>query len=87
MSLAGYYTEDTINAPLFEQFMTDYLHNQLEKIQIPQMRTYHQKKSLKIQKKLQYFSFSNQVTTRRIVAKNCKYLTTFPYGNNFYNAT
>ena len=84
ITLTSYYNENEINSILFENFMDSFLKEQIEKIHLCQLRSKHNSKSLKIDQKMESISFSNQVTSRRIVAKECQFLTTSPFGYEYY---
>ena len=60
--------------------MTQFLKDQVETKDIVQLRLKKNKKKLKVDSHLETTTFSNQITKRRMIAKQCKYLTTFPYG-------
>ena len=80
LSLSSYYLQNEINTSTFNYFMSKYLTEEIEKKQIAQLRCRKEKKSRKVFKKLEIVRFSNQITNRRIVIKNCKYATTVPFG-------
>lgn len=82
--LTSHYSENEIDSTLFNIFMTDMLKNEITKLEIPQVRSKHQHKAIKTSYSLESISFSNQISKRRMIASNCKYLTTFPYGYKFF---
>ncbi len=80
ISLTNQYSENKINNELFDFYLTQCLKDQIEKTEIPQIKFKKNKKALKVEPHLETFTFSNQITKRRLIAKQCKYYSTFPYG-------
>jgi len=80
ISLSSYYVDNEINNSTFEFFMAKYLKDEIEKIDVAQIRCRKDKKAQKISRKLEIVKISNQITNRRVVVKNCMYLSTIPYG-------
>ncbi len=83
-SLSSYFLENEINADLFNFYLSQYLNGEIERKNLSQLRIKKSTKRFKTDSKLELIQFSNQVTTRRTIAKNCKYLTTFPYGSSAF---
>ena len=85
ITLTSHYLENELNSTFFQSFMTDYLKDQIKKIELSQLRSRKtNKKVFKVETKMETISLSNQLTNRRLVAPNCKYLSTFPYGYEYY---
>ncbi len=84
ISLSNQFSENQINSDLFDFYMSQYLQEQIEKKEIVQLKLKKNKKVLKVEPHLEMTTFSNQITKRRMVAKQCQYLTTFPYGYEYF---
>jgi G:T-mismatch repair DNA endonuclease (very short patch repair protein) len=80
LSLSSCYLENEINTATFNYFLSKYLSDEIKKREMAQLRCRKDKKSQKMAHKLEIVRFSNQITNRRIVKKQCKYVTTLPYG-------
>jgi G:T-mismatch repair DNA endonuclease (very short patch repair protein) len=82
LSLSSYYLENEINTATFNYFLSKFLKDEIEKKEITQLRCRKVKKSKNIVRKIEVVRFSNQITNRRIIIKECKYITSVPYGYN-----
>jgi hypothetical protein len=82
--LSNYFLENEINADLFHFYLSQYLNDEIQKKNLSQLRIKRSPKKFKTYSTLELVQFSNQVTARRIIVNNCKYLTTFPYGSNAF---
>jgi len=81
ISLSSYYLKNEMNEVIFDYFITKNLSDEIEKKELAQLKFTKRDKSKNSIPKLQLLKCSNNVTSRRIIIKKCKYLTTFPYGN------
>jgi hypothetical protein len=82
ISLSSYYLENEISTATFNYFLSKYLMDEIEKKEIAQLKCRKNKKSQKQSVKLEIVRVSNQITNRRILIKQCKYISTVPYGFN-----
>jgi G:T-mismatch repair DNA endonuclease (very short patch repair protein) len=80
-SLSSFYVKNEMNSATFDYFITKSLSEEIEKKDIAQIKFNKRDKTKNSVPKLQLLKCSNNLTSRRIVMKKCKYLTTFPYGN------
>jgi hypothetical protein len=81
ISLSSFYVKNEINGAMFEYFLSKSLLEEVEKKELAQLKFQKPNKSKQSIPKLQLLKYSNNLTKRRIIMKKCKYLTTFPYGN------
>ena len=79
LQLNGNAGEPIINDKLFDDYLKQYFDKRSLKLNIAQQRHLKEFKKLKITTKVTNVSFSNQVSTRRLVQVNDIY-ETFPYG-------
>ena len=79
LQLNGSGSEPNINDMLFDIYLKQFFNKKSLKINVAQQRHLKDFKKLKIATKLTSISFSNQVTTRRLVLQNETY-ETFPFG-------
>jgi G:T-mismatch repair DNA endonuclease (very short patch repair protein) len=86
LSLSSYYNKNEINDATFNYFITKHLSDEIEKKQLAQLKfkKYQRNQKNSVQT-LQLIQFSNSITNRRVIMNNCKYVTTFPYGNENIN--
>ena len=77
ISLSSFYLKNEINCATFNYFISKSLSEEIEKKHLVQLKFNKEKKN----PKLQLLKHTNAITSRRITFKNCKYFTTFPYGN------
>ena len=82
ISLSSYYLENEMSTATFNYFLSKYLKDEIEKKEITQLKCRKNKKTQKQSVKLEIVRVSNQITNRRILIKQCKYLSTVPYGFN-----
>jgi len=80
ISLSTCFDNTDVNISTFDLLMTNYLKNEIKKIDLVQLKCRKEKKSRKIFRKLEVVQLSNQITNRRVIVKNCMYLSTVPYG-------
>jgi hypothetical protein len=80
ISLSSYYVDEEINNSTFDFFMSKFLRDEIAKIDLAQIKCRKDKKSQKMSRKIELTKLSNQITTRRIIIKNCMNVSTIPYG-------
>ena len=80
ISLSSYYVDEEINNSTFDFFMSKFLRDEIAKIDLAQIKCGKDKKSQKMSRKIELTKLSNQITTRRIIIKNCMNVSTIPYG-------
>jgi G:T-mismatch repair DNA endonuclease (very short patch repair protein) len=79
-SISTHLLKNEIDSHTYNFFLDQFLKDEIEKKEIPQLRQKKNVKKFKVDQYLQSSSFSNHISSRRMIAKKCQYLTTFPYG-------
>lgn len=81
LSLSSFYLKNEINSSTFDYFISQNLTKEVEQIKLAQIRHNKSDKLKDGTPKLKLVAFTNKVTNRRIFSSKCKYLTSFPFGN------
>lgn len=80
ITLSNAINSDTINAYVYDNFLESILRNKKIKISIPQVRKKRSKRSRINNFKFTKAFFSNSISAKRVINKNCPNFSSYPYG-------
>jgi G:T-mismatch repair DNA endonuclease (very short patch repair protein) len=83
ISLSSFYLQNEVTTKTFDSFMNTFLSNIMKEKQINQIRSKRFKSSNLITTNLELVTFSNDISSKRLILKDDPKLSTIPYGYQF----